>query len=155
MKRQRSVLFSPAWHPYMYALWPSYLHRHLITLFKKSDSAISIEGFTSTCQKTQSRPNSFSITTAEVSSQLHTSSLWAAFIKRNWEFIPYLCSLSLLFHRISSWPGSWSNVSSVCTTIKHRSWLIVNLFLWPLMTFLYSIPVRKEKYTMYLTGYLD
>lgn len=39
---------SPTWQPYIYTLWPSYLHRHLITLFMKSDSAMSIVGLTST-----------------------------------------------------------------------------------------------------------
>lgn len=35
----------------MYALFPSYLHRHLMTLFIKSDSAMSIAGLTSTWGK--------------------------------------------------------------------------------------------------------
>lgn len=40
----------PAWHPYIKALWPSYLQRQRMTLFMKSDSAMSMEGLTSTCQ---------------------------------------------------------------------------------------------------------
>lgn len=50
-KEEKGLLSSPAWHPYMYTLWPSYLHRHLITLFMKSDSAMSMDGFTSTCRR--------------------------------------------------------------------------------------------------------
>lgn len=79
MKKKEGVLSSPAWHPYMYALWPSYLHRHLMTLFIKSDSDISIEGFTSTCQKTQSYSTSVdNVSTDSMSQQQKSLTLWVA-----------------------------------------------------------------------------
>lgn len=78
-KEEEAFLSPPAWHPYMYALWPSYLHRHLMTLFIKSDSAMSIEGLTSTCKNTQPYSSSvdnkhrFNITAAHVSDLLTCS----------------------------------------------------------------------------------
>lgn len=85
-------LSSPAWQPYMYALFPSYLHRHLMTLFMKSDSAMSIAGLTSTCKRKQQQ---------QQNTQLRRG-LWlfSTHLRRNLRL-----PVSLLTKRLLEWTG--------------------------------------------------